>query len=385
MKRILVAISDSFPYGAAYAARTRALCKLFKVAGYNTDVFCDYISENCETTEYGNIYCVSEAPYSGVKKLFSLPSDYAKKLDALIKENNYDYIVARSMFDRFDKVLSVAKKYDVPLILESCEWYDVRGFRHGKLDIRYHQFQHCFRKSYNMVDGVIAISRLLEDHYKSKGIPTVRIPGIHDVEKLPYRTEVTNEKEINFIFGGNVFGGKEQFSELLLALKSIKWDEKSVHLHIYGAGKEEVLASLNENARRSYADLEGVIVFHGRVTQREMATACMHSDFGVFFRPDRRSSHAGFPTKLGEYLAAGTPVITNDTGDIATVLHNKCNGYLINQATETEIAAVIQKCLDLSIPEYALMRMNARKTAKEILDYSTYHKQIAVFFEALRK
>ena len=44
MKKILFAISDSFPYGAAYAARTRALCKLFKSAEYQTDVLCDYVS-----------------------------------------------------------------------------------------------------------------------------------------------------------------------------------------------------------------------------------------------------------------------------------------------------------------------------------------------------
>lgn len=385
MKRILVAISDSFPYGAAYAARTRALCKLFNAAGYETDILCDYISENGETTEYGNIYCVSKNPYSGVKKLFSLPSDYTKKMEALIKEKSYDYIVARSMFDRFDKVLAVARKYKIPLILESCEWYDVRGFRHGKLDIRYHQFQHCFKRTYNKVDGVIAISRLLEEHYRSKGIPTVRIPGIHDVEKLPYRTEVLNTNKINLIFGGNVFGGKEQFSELLIALKTVNAFDKGIYLHIYGSGKEEVLMSLNEEARSVYDDLERVIMFHGRVPQIEMAVACMNSDFGVFFRPDRRSSHAGFPTKLGEYLAAGTPVITNDTGDISDVLRDGFNGFLINGVTYKQISDVFNRCINLSESNYCSMRINARKTAEKSLNYMSYIKPITMFFNSISR
>lgn len=385
MKKILMAISDSFPYGAAYAARTRALCKLFHAAGYKTDVLCDYVSDNGDTNEYGNIYSLSKSPYIGVKKLFQLPRDYARKLEDLLAQNPYDCVIARSMFDRFDKVLAIVQKYPIPLILESCEWYDVRGFRHGRLDIRYHQFQHCFKKTYNKVDGVIAISRLLEEHYKEQGIPVTRIPGIHDVDKLPYRTDVSGEGNRNFIFGGNVFGGKEQFSELLMALQAIQANEKRIRLHIYGSSKQEVLDSLDEDAKRAYADLIDVVVFHGRVPQTEMAKACMDNDFGVFFRPDRRSSLAGFPTKLGEYLAAGTPVITNNTGDISQILHDGGNGFLLPQASSDEIIKALNKCLALSDSEYASMRVHARKTAESTLDYSAYCAQISSFFASITK
>ena len=384
MKKILVAISDSFPYGAAYAARTRALCKLFKVAGFETDVLCDYLSDFADTEEFGNIYCISKTPYSGFDKLFKLPRFYANKMEELIRKNKYDYIVSRSMFDRFGKVMSVARKYDLPIILESCEWYDVRGFRRGKADIRYHQFQHCFRKTYNRVDGVIAISRLLEQHYKDKGIPVVRIPGIHDVDKLPFRLELKNRDELNLIFGGNVFGGKEQFSELLVAIDKVRDStEKRIFLHIYGSSEEEIVASLDDDARRSAKTLSESIVFHGRVSQAEMAVACKENDFGVFFRPDRRSSHAGFPTKLGEYLAAGTPLITNDTGDISLVLENEKNGYMVKDMSAESICAVLEKCLSLTESEYLNMRKCARQTAVEQLNYNVYDSEIKSFFNGI--
>lgn len=381
MKTILIAISQSFPYGAAYAARTRALSKLFQKVGYHVDILCDYLSDDAETDEYGNIYSVATTQHSGIKALFYLPVIYTRKLELLLRSQKYDFIVSRSMFDRFDNLLAVARKHNVPIILESCEWYDVRGFRYGKKDIRYYQFQHCFKKTYNKVDGVIAISRLLEKHYNSLGIPVVRIPGIHDIEKFPFRVEPRNDDYLELIFGGNIFGGKEQFSELLSAMSQVDNKKKILRLHIYGSSEAEVVSSLDEEGKKEYKNLQKQIIFHGRIPQYEMAIACMEADFGVFFRPDRRSSHAGFPTKLGEYLAAGTPVITNNTGDISLVLKDKENGFIARENNSISIMQILNECISMSESDYCNMRKKARESAMKELHYTAYQFKIADFFQ----
>ncbi len=379
--KILVAISDSFPYGAAYAARTRALCKLFRAAGYETDVLCDYIEGDVEISEYGTVFNVSDGPYVGLRKLLNLPRDFSKKLNQLLHENQYDYVVARSMFDRFGRVVDVALKHNVPVILESCEWYDVRGFRKGRFDIRYHQFCRFFKFLDKKADGVIAISRLLEEHYKSKGMHTVRIPGIHDVEKLPYRIGIDDDTQLKLIFGGNIFGGKEQFSQLLEAIYQMKAENKDVFLHMYGSSEQEVLDSLDDQLKKKCFELSNAIIFHGRVPQAEMAQACLDCDLGVFFRPDRRSSHAGFPTKLGEYLSAGTPVMTNDTGDISLVLKDGENGFLLTDNSVDSIKKALEKYLDMSKEEKINMRRKARNSAMDMLDYRCYAEDIKTFFD----
>jgi hypothetical protein len=166
MARILIAISNSFPYGEAYAARVRALSKLFQKSGYHVDILCDFVSGDLKTQEYGRVFAVADSIYKGWRKLLVLPHDYKKKMEKIMTSVEYDFIVSQSMFDRFKFVLKLSNKYKIPLILDSCEWYDVRSFRRGKLDIRYFQFKRCFNKLYNKANGVITISRLLEEYYK---------------------------------------------------------------------------------------------------------------------------------------------------------------------------------------------------------------------------
>lgn len=385
MKKVLFAISDSFPYGAAYAARTRALCKLFQSIGYETTVLCDYPSKkvNGDNT-YGTIIYLAKEPYQGLSKLFKLPIDYKNKLQQVLSEQKFDFVVSRSMFDRFDGVLKTVKKFNTPILLESCEWYDVKGFARGKYDIRYLQFCHCFNYSYNRVDGVIAISRLLEEHYKEKRIKVIRIPGIHEVEKLPYRVEATNNDTVKLLFAGNIFGGKEQFEDLLIAITQISNKHKNIVLNIYGPSKESVLASLGQRGNAAYESIKDRVYFKGMVPQEKMAKVCKENDFGIFFRPDRRSSHAGFPTKLGEYLSAGTPVITNKTGDIPEILKHEVNGYLLSDGNSEEIKNVLEKCIEISNSEYEIMRKNARDTAMKMLDFSVYSDSLSDFLKLFR-
>ena len=383
MKKILIAIPYLYPFGEAYAARTRALCKLFQETGYEVDILCDKITPNFSGKEYGNIYSL-EKDYQGLKKLFLLPRDYAKKMDSLLEEEHYSFLLSSSMFDRFGYILKVARKHRVKLILESCEWYDIKAFRHGRFDIRYFQFLWCFKNLFKKVDGVVAISRLLKKYYSEDGTKCVVIPGIHDVEKIDYRENLPKGEKLKLLFSGNIGGGKEMFSELLDAIYMLKTEGKTVELHIFGPSMEAVILNLDSEGKRAYKNIEDRIIFHGKIPQDKMTQACSQYDFGIFFRPDRRSSHAGFPTKLGEYLSAGTPVITNDTGDISLVMENGVNGYMLSTTADAEeIKTVLNVCIAQSQKERNNMRKAARATAIKRLDYHDYVEALKNFLDIL--
>jgi glycosyltransferase involved in cell wall biosynthesis len=54
----------------------------------------------------------------------------------------------------------------------------------------------------------------------------------------------------------------------------------------------------------------------------------MQSSVLVLARPDNIQSKGGFPTKLGEYLATGRPVLITSVGDIPKYLSHGINGFL---------------------------------------------------------
>ena len=383
MKKILYCTSDSFPYGSAYASRLRALSMLFQELGYEVDILCDFPGGSETTERYGHIFYASDKSLLGLRKMVELPVIYNRKLKNILHLNTYSAIVLRSMFDRFDIILRTVRKHHVPVILETCEWYDVKGFARQNWDIRYLQFQHCFHSSYNKADAVIAISRLLEEHYKNKGKPVVRIPAVLETDTKVFRTSARDDDEVRIMFAGSVFGGKEQFSEIFNALLTCEKHGKRLIFNIYGPTKEEIVSGLDEHGVLALNQLGPIVVFHGKVPQEKMGEICADNDYAVFFRPDRRSSHAGFPTKLGEYLAAGTPVITNNTGDIQLVLKNGYDGWVLEETKTETIRRVLETCICFDREQQENLRKNAREAAIKKLDYVAYKDEMDEFLRTV--
>lgn len=376
-KKILFLISETFPYGRAYAARTRALVKLFKSAGFSVTVLCDEKSDGadgfteCEISELGG-------KYSGLKKLLKLPLDYNRRVKELLVSGEFGIVVARSMYDRNDLILHTAKKAGIPFILESCECYNSKSFRKGRADIRYLQFRHCWNRSYKKADGVIAISRYLTDFYKKAGLPVVRVPAVLDTSVIDY-SDKAHGKPYRLIYSGDVTGGKELMSEIFVALDSAGRD---FVFDIYGPDSKQIDSELSDSARSALLRLGDRVTVHGRVPQSEMRRIIYEADFGIFIRPDRLSSNAGFPTKLGEYLASGLPVITNNTGDISLAVINGENGFIADGDLTESLCDIFEKISAGSDREISKMKINARKSAEDVLNPEVYRDSTAEFLNA---
>ena len=109
------------------------------------------------------------------------------------------------------------------------------------------------------------------------------------------------------------------------------------------------------------------------------------ADYSIFIRPRRRSSDAGFPTKLAESMAVGTPVITNDTGDVGLYIKDGENGYLLSEGTADELTAVLKEILKEGAYLRRLQRRNARRTAEQVFDYRGYRETMTKFIDEVRR
>lgn len=96
-------------------------------------------------------------------------------------------------------------------------------------------------------------------------------------------------------------------------------------------------------------------------------------------RPNRESSNAGFPTKLAESMAVGTPVFANKTGDIGVYVEDNINGLIADSDSEQDILKTLRRALKMSTDELEMMRMSARKVAIESFDYRGYESKLNQF------
>lgn len=365
---------ERFPYGSAPAFRALQMMKLLCTCGHSVTVIAKDINSDAQFYEQIErdypVRCISVDNEFG--------SSYRKAISSVLCYDSIDAVLCPTSIHHFCEVHTTLKAFGVPIVFDSVEWYDSSNWRLQYADPRYYFFQYLWRHCFGRADGIIAISRLIQEYFIHMEPNVVRIPTITDCENTESRVELQS-KTVRFVFAGQLDNGKDNIDTFIEALHRVDPKGEQTQMDIYGQNILQVKKHLDGNA--GLLDIHPNIIIHGKVSQKEAQEACLNSDFSVFFRLNRRSANAGFPTKLGECMTFGTPAICNDTGDISLVVKNRINGYLLKTKSVDEIADALRHILSLSVEEREAMRREARKSAEEFFDYRNYQEEIQKVLE----
>ena len=384
-------MSTSFPYGQAFSSRARNLTKLLCARGYHVHVISPGSVGGEESDELEGVdYSVTHI--NDPKSVLSLSGigtakPYMKAVNDYVVKNKIDLIVSSSMIFVAGHLLKLANKLRIPYIVEQCEWYDYSTFKGGKLNPYYREHIRMIEKKNRNVSGIIAISRLFEQHYSFQGVPAIRIPTILDVRNTKCRIEKNNDASdgvYHIAFAGSLGKGKERMQPIFQALIKINQPRKNIVFDIYGPSEKELLINIGGD-NNLWNRVKPYVNVHGYIPQTEVESVVRNADFAIFTRPIRRSSNAGFPTKFAESMAVGTPVITNDTGDVSLYLKDGKNGFLLGNGTEEEIEQAFKKIISFSDEEYEDMRRGAKVTAESAFDYRVYISAFGEFISGIEK
>ena len=374
--KLLIVTDCSFP-GSAMASRILSFKSLFVELGYEVLI----LSTKTTNKDIELDKEIEEKNYTyeivGSKRSYRLQSFLGNErlkriVEEKIEKESIDLVFSTSLGSNFNEILDICKKHNVKLILEQCEWFDYSSYGLKKIDPRYIRFNNNIKNNFIKADGIIAISRLLEDYYKKQNVKTIRIPSILDIKNKPFSNKLNNEK-INLVFTGNTSNSKELLKPVMEVLNESKYLNKFI-FNIYGASKDEVINNIGDETL-----INKNININGYVEQNRIEDILLKSDYQIFIRPNRRSSNAGFPTKLAESMAVGTPVITNNTGDISLYLKDEYNGYICNGNSKEDVMKVFDKILN----NQSNLRIAARKTAEESFDYRLYKELVKYFIKTL--
>ncbi|MEF2655363.1 MAG: glycosyltransferase family 4 protein [Eggerthellaceae bacterium] len=374
---VLILTKAPFPFGTAYSTRIRAFSDALLSKGVHVTVLGYPCGESANVDNYFKArslmtFCECENESRGFIAKLARAKKYAKFVDDVMARTPFDIVICSSMYDRVSDVLPVVKSYGVPFVLETCEWFQPESWRGGILSPHYRMFARAWHGSFLKADGYIAISKLLAEHYALTTKPVCIVPTILDTECVEPRIEVNSKDRLNLLFAGSFGGGKDTVDPFFSAVASSDELTRKVRIVIAGPTRDDVHKETSCCHCLEKLEKSDAVAFLGRVSQEKVEGLYREADFGCFSRPNRRSSNAGFSTKLGEGMAVGTPFIVNNTGDIADYVMNGVSGYVLDALENDALACLLKKLVRESSQQRSAMRSEARAVAEEYFDYRAY-------------
>lgn len=271
----------------------------------------------------------------------------------------------------------------IPIVVDAVEWYESSHLPGGALGPFSLSNALAMRRYYPKARNVIAISRFLERHYEERGCRVVRVPPTRNVSRTPTRL---NERlgVLRLAYAG-VPGRKDLIDRVIQGVADANRGHSSPRVEFAIAGP-----TINDIMRMPSMRATGLttlppwLTVHGRLNPQEVNALLRDADFMPLLRPRDRYSAAGFPTKVTESLAAGTPIICNATSDLADYLADGREALLCADSTSASFAEALERGVALSIHQRTAMRVHARNRAEASFDYHKYVGDVDCFLDSLR-
>lgn len=384
MKKLLIITTSKYPNGDAGSIRQHIFAKMFTELNYNVEVIGMGNSTNYKQQVYDGI------PYrsfrnkndSLIMRIFNLVS-YKSKLNKYLNENTdvTDILVISVP----PSVISYLKKNINPKIKlyhDSVEWYSKDQFKLGYLSPSY-QINNLYNKKWiDKKFKVISISKYLEENFKSRGVETIRLPILLDVQSMNNNNHTSNEPKIKIIYAGSIGNNKDYLLEFLTSIDLLSLEYKSkIEFNILGINKIDLVKNFKLDAE-FFVRNENVINALGRVSRNEVINYLDNADFSILFRnPNQRYAKAGFPTKVVESLSTKTAVILNWSSDLNEYLTNYKDCLVVEKLQVSLIVAKLEEIVKMSREEIEILKSNARCTAEKNFDYKNYIFKLNEFME----
>lgn len=291
---------------------------------------------------------------------------------------NFLYIYGPPSIDNLPAILR-ARKLGYKIVFDIVEDYDLARNISKSLLHRTKMNIICQLTSRirSLADGVVVISSHLEKKYldlTGGALPVHRLPISVDMDRYPEPLNRFNNPVILFYAGS--FGMKDGMPVLLEAFEALAAKGHNVRLEMTGSGSTEVMRMLHERIATSpYKDR----VRHlGFLNDSDYFEALSSADILCMPRIDIGYAQAGFPFKLGEYLATGKPVIASAVSDVPKLLKDRHDVMLVPPGKSEAIVEAAEFLI--AHPEQAFnIGASGRISARNLFDYREQGNQLNVF------
>lgn len=190
------------------------------------------------------------------------------------------------------------------------------------------------------LDTLIVISDALKKDFSANGVESGRIRVVNMTVDPSRFVGLNKHKSVNryITYCGSAFNDKDGVDELIKAFFIVSKQVEDVRLRIIGKNPSPDDDSGNLQMIKEL-EIADRIEFTGHVDYKMIPQMLMDATVLALDRPDSLQAQCGFPTKLGEYLITGNPVVVTKVGDIPLFLKDGESALLANERDPEDFAS----------------------------------------------
>lgn len=266
------------------------------------------------------------------------------------------------------------------------EWWDNYG-RGGQYDNKHWLFKMFLGwyeirteiKNHLKADGVVVLSEETRERAISNKIDDRKITIIHGGANIdyidyyePFNSKHDNQPKITFGYIGMSDG---ELVDLEPFIKAFSRCSKKMDIIFQTFGKK--ISRANKSKYELTKMLES-----GWVNYFNNADALSRIDVYILIKANNAINKAGWPNKLGDYLAAGRPVLLNPYGDLCWFSQKHPKGLILTEWNESDIE---KKINDIYNGKYDLNQMGKynRRIAENEYSWMSQSSKLEKFYKTI--
>jgi len=393
--KVYIVTRSAFPFGFASTNRILSYARGFVFHKNETKILClrptekegsvinvnkqgiyngiPYVYTSGKTIKSENTFIKIMQHISGLINAFLLikKDNSNGKIDAIIL---YERSLVLGLF-----FFIVAKLLKITYLKEESEYPFVE--RKDNLFNRIYLF--IFIKiNYRLFDGMLIMTKILIEYYRDKinsGAQIQHVPMTVEFER--FENVEKNDKGDYLAYCGDL-NPKDGIDILIKSFKIINNKYPLLKLFIIGDNNDSsIISSIKSLIHK--LKIDDNVILTGRVLRDDMPGLLCNATALCLSRPSSIQAHGGFPTKLGEYLATGKPVIVTNVGEIPIYLTDEINALIAEPDNIDHFASKIN--FVLSYPERAKeIGEKGKSVARNNFNYKLQSKMVTDFIIKLQ-
>ncbi|NVN94327.1 MAG: glycosyltransferase [Bacteroidetes bacterium] len=393
--QVIVITIGSYPYGGAATNRHLSYLKGLVDLGINVKLV--ILQPDNQQSKFSNL---SSGHFNGINFIYAIW--YNKPLNSIIEKIFYRI---RAHINAIKKINQEIKLYktDSKIIILLTNPFDILPYlfiaKKNKISCFHERTEYPFLGANSIIkkiilniyltkivskfDGIYLISNALIKYFSGYIKDTGRIlhlPMTVEFERFNLEKKLNNKYGKYIAYCGSMYTDKDGVPDLIKAFNIFARNNTNTNLLLIGDNSDKEKFKLINDLINSSIYKDRIFVT-GWIERDQMPELLINAQILALARPDNIQAKGGFPTKLGEYLATGNPVVITDVGEHKDYLKDGVSAFISEPDNPFLFAEKLSEAIN-NPQKASLIGKEGKKIALQHFNYQIQSKKLLQFINS---